>query len=152
MASSLHALCPCGSQKLLAVCCTQYWQGEAPPTAELLMRARYSAFALGQLDFLLATLHPASHQSDELAQLQISQSKTQWLKLHVLAATDCEVEFLAFFNQQGVLGQLHERSHFVFERGRWWYVDGEFLPPVKWQRNAPCWCGAAEKYKKCHGA
>lgn len=152
MQSALPEPCPCGSQLTLAGCCARYWQGELPETPGHLMRARYSAFALGQLDFLLATLHPVSHQPNELAQLHKSQSNTRWLKLLVLAEVGREVEFVAFFNQQGIIGQLHERSRFVFEQERWWYVSGEFLPPLKWDRNAPCWCGIGKKYKKCHGA
>ncbi|MEY4590904.1 MAG: hypothetical protein RL497_2980 [Pseudomonadota bacterium] len=116
------------------------------------MRARYSAFALGRLDFLQATLHPSSRQPDELEQLKASQANTQWLKLHVLATQNNEVEFVAFFRGHGQIGQLHERSRFVFESERWWYVDGDLLPPIKWERNAMCWCGEAKKFKKCHGA
>ncbi|RYZ98939.1 MAG: zinc chelation protein SecC [Moraxellaceae bacterium] len=116
------------------------------------MRARYSAFALGRLEFLLATLHPSRHQPDELQQLQNSQAHTRWLKLHVLAAEGSTVEFVAFFIQHTKIGQLHERSRFVCEEQRWLYVDGDLLPPIKWQRNADCWCGEGKKYKKCHGA
>lgn len=115
------------------------------------MRARYSAFALGRLEFLLATLHPSRHQADELQQLIMSQANTRWLKLHVLAAEGSTVQFVAFFTQHNEIAQLHERSRFVYEE-RWLYVDGDLLPPMKWQRNADCWCGEGKKYKKCHGA
>ncbi len=71
------------------------------------MRARYSAFALGQVEFLMATLHPSRHQPDELTQLNKSLANTQWLALHVLAAEGNSVEFTAFFRQQNKLGQLH---------------------------------------------
>lgn len=144
--------CPCGSAQTLSECCGQYWQGQFVPVPEKLMRARFSAFALGNWDFLLETLHPSRHQVDERAQLEHSQQHTQWLRLWVLKATGSEVEFAAFYSHKGVINQLHERSRFVFERDRWWYLDGDFLPPVKWPRNDPCWCGAAKKYKKCHGA
>jgi SEC-C motif-containing protein len=117
---------------------------------EDLMRARYSAFALGQVDFLLATLHPSRHHPDERAQLTRSVDKCRWLALHVIAAQGSTVEFAAFFSEQNKVGQLHEQSRFICEDGRWWYVDGDFLPPIKWERNALCWCGSGKKYKKCH--
>jgi SEC-C motif-containing protein len=148
--STIESLCPCGSQQALVNCCERFWRGQPIAAPEELMRARYSAFALRQADFLMATLHPSRHQADELAQLNKSLANTQWLALHVLAAQANSVEFVAFFRQQHKLGQLHERSHFVFEAGRWWYLDGDFLPPIKWERNGMCWCGSGKKYKKCH--
>ncbi len=143
--------CPCGSQLPLESCCAQFWRGLPISKPAQLMRARYSAFALKEVDFLMATLHPSRHQPDELEQLSNSLANTQWLALHVLAAEGSCVEFAAFFRQQNKLGQLHERSRFIFEGERWWYVDGDFLPPIKWERNQTCWCGSEKKYKKCHG-
>lgn len=150
--SDSEVLCPCGSRQVRAVCCARYWDGVLASTPEQLMRARYSAFASGQLEFLLATLHPSSHQPDELVQLKNTLANTRWLRLHVLAVEGNTVEFAAFFSQHDKVGQLHERSRFVFEAERWWYVDGEFLPFVKWERNANCWCGENKKFKKCHGS
>ncbi|MGL1617823.1 YchJ family protein, partial [Vibrio parahaemolyticus] len=49
--------CPCGSAVDYAGCCGRYHLGAEPPTAATLMRARYSAFALGLEDFLMATSH-----------------------------------------------------------------------------------------------
>src|SRR5687767_14362836 len=52
-------VCPCGSQRPYAECCAPYHRGERePPNAEALMRSRYSAFAVGEADYLLRTLHP----------------------------------------------------------------------------------------------
>lgn len=144
--------CPCGSRLTLSSCCARFWLGRTVSAPEELMRARYSAFALGQVEFLMASLHPSRHQADELVQLNKSLANTQWLALHVIAAQGNSVEFAAFYRQQDKLGQLHERSRFVLEAGRWWYLDGDFLPPLKWERNAVCWCGSDAKYKKCHGA
>ncbi|HRH79250.1 MAG TPA: YchJ family protein [Cellvibrionaceae bacterium] len=148
---SFESGCPCGSGQPLANCCARFWRGEAITRPEELMRARYSAFASGQMEFLLATLHPSRQQPDERAQLTQSLADTQWLALHVLAAVENCVEFVAFFRQQNKLGQLHERSRFVYEDGRWWYLDGDFLPALKWERNESCWCRSGKKYKKCHG-
>ncbi|HAW61148.1 MAG TPA: hypothetical protein DCX26_02290, partial [Pseudomonas sp.] len=47
--------CPCGSGDALAECCGRYHAGVAAPSAELLMRSRYSAYVLGLVDYLQAT-------------------------------------------------------------------------------------------------
>jgi len=60
------------------------------------------------------------------------------------------VEFAADY--QG--GQLHERSRFLKEEGKWFYLNGDILPPVtaaKVGRNDPCPCGSGKKFKKCCG-
>lgn len=51
--------CPCGGGRY-ADCCAPYLRRESwPPTAEKLMRSRYTAFALGDAEHLLRTWHPA---------------------------------------------------------------------------------------------
>ena len=124
------------------------------------MRSRYSAFCLGEIEYLLATRHPSQRQPNDRADLLQTLSRTQWVRLQVLttsrgAATDDagQVEFVATYHEDGVIGQLHERSHFVKENDRWFYHSGEYenlAPPPKPGRNEPCWCGSGKKYKKCH--
>jgi SEC-C motif-containing protein len=111
-----------------ADCCGRYVDhfSDAPaPDAEHLMRSRYSAFALERADYLLATWHsstrPASLDFDAGA---------KWLGLdvreHKTTGTDtAEVEFVARYRVDGRAVRLHERSRFVREDGRWFYVDGE---------------------------
>ena len=82
---------------------------------------------------------------------------TQWLGLKILK-TEMDpndphtgyVEFAAFYKTSGI-GQLHEISKFIREAGKWYYLDGEFMAPLVFGRNDPCWCGGNKKYKKCHG-
>lgn len=115
------------------------------------MRSRYSAYVLHLGDYIKATWHTSTRP----AVLDISNDATQWLRLEVISARDGSagdsegsVEYAAFFHG----GQLHERSRFVKEEGRWFYLDGEILPPVaaaKVGRNDPCPCGSGKKYKKC---
>ncbi len=50
------------------------------------------------------------------------------------------------------LSQLHERSRFIRQGQRWFYLDGTQLPPMIPARNQACWCGSGQKYKRCHGA
>ncbi|HSW71157.1 MAG TPA: YchJ family metal-binding protein, partial [Gammaproteobacteria bacterium] len=88
--------------------------------------------------------------------------QTQWQGLEVLASKaegdQAQVEFKAYYQEQGQKFCLHERSDFRREAGRWYYVDGQIFPsqkqPIrssKIQRNDPCPCGSQKKYKKCCG-
>lgn len=51
--------CPCGSGERYAACCRPYHQGAEPPDAVMLMRSRFTAFALGEVAYLWRTLHAA---------------------------------------------------------------------------------------------
>lgn len=120
------------------------------------MRSRYAAFCRGDVDYLIATHHPSKRQGYDRQSLSQTIAMTEWLGLRVLdsQATGAvgTVEFVAFFKAQGTLSQLHERSEFVRQGGRWYYLQGKLLPPIRIERNGPCWCGSGRKYKKCHGA
>jgi SEC-C motif domain protein len=149
------SLCPCLSGRDYATCCQSlHQQLTVAENAEQLMRSRYSAFCLGLVDYLLATLHPSQHQTGEREALQQSITQTHWLGLKLLDHKQtgdlAEVEFAAFYTDDP-FGQLHERSHFVCEAGRWLYHHGDFLPPIKPGRNEACFCGSGKKFKQCHG-
>ena len=59
--STAHASCPCDSGRPFAACCEPYVSGRTPaPTAEALMRSRYTAYTLQDADYLLRTSHPAT--------------------------------------------------------------------------------------------
>jgi SEC-C motif-containing protein len=96
------------------------------PDAESLMRSRYSAYVLGLNDYLLATWHVSTRP----ATLEASQTGLKWLGLEVRRAwqVNPELAYVEFVARSRLLfrGQrLHETSRFVFEEGRWWYVDGD---------------------------
>jgi len=127
--------CPCGRRDAAgrvlshASCCGPYlsdFAGTPAPDAEALMRSRYSAFVLERADYLLATWH-ASTRPAELG----FDAGVKWLGLEVkqhrpVDATHAEVEFVARQrDRSGRAGRLHERSRFVREDGRWYYVDGD---------------------------
>jgi SEC-C motif domain protein len=127
--------CPCGrldAKKLTLTyvsCCGQYHDGElVAPDAESLMRSRYSAFVLEKADYLLSTWH-ASHRPATLD----FESGIKWLGLQVqnhtlVDATHAEVTFVARQRDStGRATRLHERSRFIQEQGRWYYVDGDSL-------------------------
>jgi SEC-C motif-containing protein len=125
--------CPCLSGDAYGVCCGPLHRGErAAPTAETLMRSRYSAFAVGDAGYLLATWHPRTRPSS----LELDPDRV-WRRLDVLATRaggpfdDAgEVEFAAFFRDAstGERGRLHEVSRFMRDGGAWLYVDGDVAP------------------------
>lgn len=125
------------------------------------MRSRYSAFCTGDITYLLATHKTAAPTALLTDQIRVTLATTRWLKLQVLhAAADGDngqVEFVAFFREQAgdsittKLGQLHELSRFRRDDGRWYYLDGDHLAPLKFARNDSCWCGSGKKLKKCCG-
>jgi len=98
---------------------------EWPATAEALMRSRYAGFVALDRDWLLASWH----ESTRPATLELDPA-IKWLGLdvkdhRVIDETHAEVEFIARFRLGGGRAErLHERSRFVREDGRWYYVDG----------------------------
>ena len=125
--------CPCGrlddQRKPLAYaqCCGRYLGGGEPaPDAASLMRSRYTAFVRGDEGYLLATWHASTRP----AQAQ-SEPGTKWLGLELrdqreLDANHAEVEFVARMRPgSGPAVRLHERSRFVREGGRWYYLAGD---------------------------
>jgi len=119
--------CPCGSGRAYANCCGRYHAGEAEPSAEALMRSRYSAYVLKLVDYLRATWHPDTCPAD----LDLdSEPAPKWLGLDVRRhqQTDVDhatVEFVARWREAGKGRRLHETSRFVRNgEGRWVYVDG----------------------------
>lgn len=144
--------CPCGSGLPLVSCCQPYHQGEAPPTPEALMRSRYTAFALQQNDYLLATWHASTRP----AQLP-PDPDTQWKALNIVSAPAPlqgrgTVHFRAYYRERARWYVLEEVSRFVFAEKRWWYVDGTpTVARLKPRRNDPCLCGSGRKLKVCCG-
>lgn len=126
--------CPChrlsarGEPLTYADCCGRYIEHfvtTPAPDAEQLMRSRYSAFVLERADYLLATWHP-SHRPVTLT----FEANARWLGLEVrqhrnTGASHAEVEFVARYRVAGRAVRLHERSRFVREDGRWYYLDGD---------------------------
>lgn len=126
--------CPCGrvdgKARLLsyADCCERFiahFDTTPAPDAEHLMRSRYSAFVQEDAAYLQATWH-ASQRPGTLD----FDAATRWLGLsvkdfQVTGADRAEVEFVARYRIAGRAVRLHERSRFVREGGRWFYLDGD---------------------------
>ncbi|MBK8018469.1 MAG: YchJ family protein [Betaproteobacteria bacterium] len=130
--SSAEGSCPCGSGLLYGDCCGHWHRGPRhlqAPTAEALMRSRYSAFALQLSDYLLDSWHPSTRPAHALT----FEAGLHWLglqvKRHTVTGEDtAEVEFVARSKSAGRAHRLHETSRFVREKGRWYYVDGDLDP------------------------
>lgn len=117
--------CPCGFGQPYPECCGRYHQGvDAAPTAELLMRSRFSAFAVGDAEYLLRTWHPGTRP--RRVQLEPGQ---RWTALEIVDRSggglfDAEgtVEFVASYTLAGRPGRVRERSRFSRLDGCWVYV------------------------------
>jgi SEC-C motif-containing protein len=116
--------CPCGLGDDYDACCGRLHGGAPAPTAEALMRARYSAFAVGDVGYLRRTWHPSGRPET----LSLDPD-LQWTRLAVLETEDGglfdsagTVQFRAVYVQDGKRGVHAETSRFVREDGRWSYV------------------------------
>lgn len=110
--------CPCGAGFTYADCCGRLHTGLAEAaTAEQLMRSRYSAFAVGDTEYLQYSWHPRTRP----ATVEAGEDLT-WLGLQVIASEDDEVEFVARFRGPAGRGFIRERSQFVRLDGRWVYL------------------------------
>lgn len=119
--------CPCASGDTFTACCGPLLDGAPAPTAERLMRSRYTAFAREDGRYLLRTWHPSTRPETIGFEPEL-----QWRRLLIVERvaggpfdTEGVVEFEAFWRQGGTRGSLHERSRFVREDCIWLYVDGD---------------------------
>jgi SEC-C motif domain protein len=119
--------CPCGSGDAYTACCGRWHEGTQrllAPTAEALMRSRYTAHVLGLHDYLMDTWHertrPLSVAPQPLGLI--------WLGLEVrrhvvIDEAHAQVEFVARSKAGGRADRMHVTSRFERVEGRWLYVD-----------------------------
>jgi SEC-C motif-containing protein len=161
----LIPVCPCGSGSDFDACCSPYIEGHAAPTAQALMRSRYSAYTLDNQAYLMKTLAPESREEEEQETEQVSDTNMKWLGLEIRSTSKgCVedetgiVEFVAKYKVGDKLGIHHERSNFRREDGCWVCIGGEINPKQEQRivnkvgRNVSCPCGSGKKFKKCCGA
>lgn len=141
--TTIPGACPCGGPSL-AACCGPFIAGDAlPPTAESLMRSRYTAYTQKNEPYLLATWHASTRPNEPIID---EKEPIRWLGLEVKSALRLRqrkvdlpddpdsdtVEFVARFKVGGRAHRLHEVSRFLREPDpetgvkRWYYVDGSF--------------------------
>ncbi|MCB9832627.1 MAG: YchJ family protein [Planctomycetes bacterium] len=157
--------CPCGGVSLQSCCGPYLAHAAKPATAEALMRARYTAFTLADMDYILGTHHPATVKKVDRDDTESWARDSIWQGLQILATRgggpedqEGTVEFIARFSYQDEVQEHHELAHFVRHEGDWIYHDGKIRKgePVrradpKVGRNDPCPCGSGKKFKKCCG-
>ncbi|WP_052466040.1 YchJ family protein [Mobilicoccus massiliensis] len=122
------AACPCGSGATYAGCCRVFHDGRPAPTAEALMRSRYSAFAVGDAQHLLRTWHPRTRPEG----LTLDPGH-RWIGLEVLGTQDgldgdetgVVVYRATSLDASGARHEMTETSRFARRGGRWVYVDGD---------------------------
>ncbi len=157
--------CSCGSGKTVDTCCGPILAGGNAPTAEALMRSRYTAHVQGDIEHIVNTHDPATRDTVDRALTEKWARQSQWKGLTIInvdagGAHDetGTVEFSAHYSVDKRDLTHHERSRFRKLDGQWFYVDGDVskATPIraaaKVERNAPCPCGSGTKYKRCHGA
>ena len=158
--------CTCGNEGSYETCCAPFIRREAmPPTAEALMRSRYSAYVHGAIDHIVDTHDPATREGIDREEIERWSRGSEWLGLEIHHTaqggpgdTEGEVEFTARWREDGRERTHRECSHFRRgEDGAWFYDHGhEVKRPIiagpKTGRNDPCPCGSGKKYKKCCAA
>jgi len=120
--------CPCDTGLPLAQCCQPLLNNDQQAeTAVALMRSRYSAYTLGNEDYLLRTWHSDTRP----LQLSLQENQQHWQRLKIIdtaagqANDDSgEVEFVAIYKTNGRAERLHERSRFAREGQQWRYING----------------------------
>lgn len=129
------------------------------------MRARYTAFATGNVKFIVDSHDPDTAGDIDHEGTERWSKESEWVGLEIHATeaggeTDHfgQVEFTANYKFQGTPIAHRERATFRKQGDTWLFVDGEQIagPPVRREgpklgRNDPCSCGSGKKFKKCCG-
>lgn len=155
------SLCPCGSSRAFDECCGPIIAGAPAPTAEALMRSRYTAFANRTLDHVERTHAPEVRDDFNRAEAERLAEECEWHGLEIRRVTEtgdsAEIEFMLRFRREQQNITHVALSRFKRDNGQWLYVDSDFnLPQItkrvtKVGRNDPCPCNSGKKTKKCCG-
>lgn len=129
------------------------------------MRSRYSAFVLHDINYIVMTTLPAQQRFLHRDELEAWARDTKWCGLEILSTADCDkshaqVEFKAYFHQDGTRHMHHELSTFVYAKdpqmphsggdGKRWYFLHPMTAHLPTQKQ-PCFCGSGKKFKHCCG-
>ncbi|PRB84509.1 YchJ family protein [Pseudomonas sp. MYb185] len=149
------APCPCGDGQPYAECCQPLHEGRPAAHAGRLMRSRYSAYALGLIDYLVATTLPAQQALLNRRAMTQWSHDSRWLGLSVERedpasgnASRAQVTFTARWADPDGSQHSHlECSDFCKLGERWYFIDPNH--PLNVGRNDPCPCGSGRKFKQC---
>jgi SEC-C motif-containing protein len=129
---SPNAPCPCGSRQKYKKCCLIYHKGKNPKTALLLMRSRYSAYAVGNSSYIVKTTHPnnANYTTNIIAwkaNIEVFCRDTEFLGLEIIETIETEGESFVTFRAKLSSGDMVERSRFLEIGNQWLYESGNFI-------------------------
>lgn len=124
--------CKCGSSKSYSDCCGNYIDGlKLPETPEQLMRSRYTAYTMANIDYIIKTMQGKPLKGYNRKQSALWAQSVIWQRLEVLSTTMHKnkgfVEFKAYYNDASQDVILHENSEFARKNGQWYYIDGQIL-------------------------
>ncbi len=129
----MNEVCPCGSKQNYVDCCGAIISGKRNAATCLeLMKSRYSAYSKADINYLVLSHHSKTRpQAKERNGIKLWAESVRWMQLIIVntwngAATDNEghVEFKALYFEDGQIKQIHEKSLFQRETGKWVYVSG----------------------------
>ena len=158
--------CPCSSGKDFASCCEPILtRKQKAKTAEQLMRSRYTAYATGNVDWIVDSQSPDGRAFVDRKATEEWSTRATWHRMEVLETKDGgegDEEGFVDFKAHYTIGDEdivhHEIASFRKEDGEWFFVDGIEVKPRPYKRldrkvgpNEPCTCGSGKKFKKCCG-
>lgn len=149
--------CFCNSGKDYEDCCARFHSGENNAnTPEELMRSRYSAFAISNMDYIKKTMHgEITKEFNEEEAFEWAED-VDWVGLVVFESKTTDpthgiVEFEAFFQypEEKQVSSIHERSTFTMVDGKWYYTGRLFNEHEPVSKDAKCPCGSEKVFKDC---
>ena len=158
--------CLCCSGRAYEECCEPLLLGhQRARTAEALMRSRYSAYALAEIDYLFKTSGPQVRKDFDAESSRQWAQAAEWKGFEILRSEgggekdeQAMIEFVARYQVKDAPFEHHEIAAFGRVDGEWRFMDGKIVGPdpvrregPKVGRNDPCSCGSGQKFKKCCG-
>ena len=126
--------CPCCSGRDYINCCQSYLDGQASPkTPEALMRSRYTAYTMANIDYIEKTQRGKAAAGFQALDARSWAKRVTWTKLEILSTelkrpNKSVVEFIATFVDGYTPQSMHEKSEFIKKAGLWFYVNGVHVP------------------------
>lgn len=162
----MSEFCPCGSKLTFSQCCEPFLlETKKPKTATQLMRARYTAYAMGAVEFLYKTSSAKVKKEFDADNSRKWAESAKWTGIEIVKESDGKaddttgaVEFIAHYTVNETEFNHHEKADFAKVKDEWLFMDGKIFGPEperrvepKVGRNDPCACGSGKKSKKCCG-
>ena len=155
------APCPCG-KGLFGNCCQLVLNDHSNAlTAEQLMRSRYSAFCVKDMDYLVKSFLTEKSRSAIVTNFNKMFEARDWLSLTItetVAGGESDrsgiVQFYAVYSlvdEPGSRFFTNERSRFTKEAdGLWYFRSSESSRKIDLAADSECWCGSGKRFKDCH--